>query len=252
MLKRRIIPLLLWQDGRLVKTRQFGSPRIVGDLVKTCRVYSDQDADEILILNINKDGAQFDIFLEAIEKVSKEVMIPISIGGGIGSIEAGDKAFRAGADKVVVNSAPYTNPGLIRTLASRYGAQAVIASVDYRESREGIELWSNGGNEKQKTLLDQHLKALSGEGFGELLLQSIARDGMKSGYDLKTLSYALQLVTKPVIAAGGAGDFTHLNEAFGLGVDAVACGTLFNFGDNNPQRAKAFLRNYGVPLKKTL
>jgi cyclase len=224
----------------------------VGDLVKTCRVYSDQDTDEIIILNINKGGVEYDDFLDAIKRVSSEVMMPISVGGGINSFEDAERAFRAGADKVVLNSASYDNPGLLKKISSRFGKQAIILSLDYREGDKGLGLLSHGGRVPQKIDISQHVQRLASEGFGELMIQSIDRDGMKSGYDLKTLSQILQNCGMPVIVAGGAGNFSHLHEAFSLGVDAVACGTLFNFGDNSPQRAKAYLRNNGVLLKKWL
>lgn len=252
MLKRRIIPLLLWQNGRLVKTRQFSDAIVVGDLVKTCKVYSDQDADELIILNINRDGADFDEFLSSVRKLSREVMMPIAVGGGIDSFEAAELAFRSGADKVVVNSAHYDNPDLLSKVTSHFGAQAVIVSVDYRVESERNIPWAKGGTVRKNIDIDLHIKTLCGQGFGELMIQAIDRDGMKVGYDLPYLTHIMGQVTTPVIVAGGAGNFEHLNKAFELGVDAVACGTLFNFGDNNPQRAKAFLRNYGVPLKKSL
>lgn len=252
MLKRRIIPLLLWQNGRLVKTRQFGDALVVGDLVKTCKVYSDQDADELIILNINKEGADFDEFLSLIEKLSKEVMMPIAVGGGIDSLEDAERAFRSGADKVVVNSAQYDNSALLGQISSRFGAQALVVSVDYRVDSNGTTFWSNGGIVRQDVEIESHLEVLQSQGFGELMLQAIDRDGMKVGYDLTFLVHILGRISVPVIVAGGAGNFEHLRDAFECEVDAVACGTLFNFGDNNPQRAKAFLRNYGVPLKKWL
>jgi cyclase len=252
MLKRRIIPLLLWQNGRLVKTRQFGDPVVVGDLVKTCKVYSDQDADELIILNIGKGESDFEEFLSSIQKLSREVMMPISVGGGIESFGAAERAFRSGADKVVVNSAHYDNPDLLGEISSNFGAQAVIVSVDYRVDSGVSTFWAKGGSIKKNVEIEEHLKVLGGQGFGELMMQAIDRDGMKVGYDLTYLAHILGQVTTPVIVAGGAGNFEHLKEAFELEVDAVACGTLFNFGDNNPQRAKAFLRNYGVPLKKSL
>jgi cyclase len=252
MLKRRIIPLILWQDGRLVKTRQFENPVVVGDLIKACKVYSDQDADELIILNINEGGSSFVEFLSSIEKLSREVMMPIAVGGGIYSLDSAERAFRSGADKVVVNSAHYDNPELLGQISSRFGAQAVIVSLDYRVGPEGTTFWAKGGGVRKNIEIESHLKSLSAQGFGELMIQAIDRDGMKVGYDLTYLAHILRQVNMPVIVAGGAGNFEHLHDAFELGVDAVACGTIFNFGDNNPQRAKAFLRNYGVPLKKSL
>jgi cyclase len=250
MLKKRIIPLLLWQDGRMVKTRKFSNPRVVGDLIKTCKVYSDQDADEIIILNISEGGGGATEFNRAIAQLSKEVMMPISVGGGIRSIKEAEDAFRSGADKIVINSAAYKSPELFSEVSSRFGAQAIIACVDFRMTSEGVSLWSGSGKNKSPISLDAHLSEIESQGFGELMIQDIDADGMKSGYNLGVLKSVLKVTSAPVIVAGGAGDFSHLRDAFELGVDAVACGTLFNFGDNNPIRAKAYLRNYGIPLKR--
>jgi cyclase len=252
MLKKRIIPLLLWEDGRLVKTRQFSSPRVVGDLVKTCRVYSDQDADEIIILNISKSEESWGSFLSSVLNLSREVMMPISVGGGIRSMQQAEEAFRAGADKIVLNTACYDNPALLEKISSQFGAQAIVASLDFRTSSGLTALWAENGTEPKSVSLQVHLAKLQAIGIGEVMLQSIDRDGMKQGYELKVLQDTLLATTVPVIVSGGAGNFSHLHEAFDLGVDAVACGSLFNFGDNNPLRAKAFLRNYGVPLKKSI
>jgi cyclase len=189
-------------------------------------------------------------FNTAIAQLSKEVMMPISVGGGIRSIKEAEEAFRAGADKIVINSAAYKSPELFAEVSSKFGAQAIIASVDFRTTSEGLSLWSESGKNKSPLSLDAHLSNLELQGFGELMIQDIDADGMKSGYNLEVLKSVLGVTSAPVIVAGGAGDFSHLRDAFELGVDAVACCTLFNFGDNNPIRAKAYLRNYGVPLKR--
>jgi cyclase len=253
MLKRRIIPLLLWQKGRLVKTRRFDAGVVVGDVVKTGKVYSDQDADELIVLNINKNEKEFDHFFSDIQRLSQQVMMPISVGGGINSYETAAIAFRSGADKVVLNSILFDKPEVLGQISSVFGAQAVIVSIDYRvELDGGVSLWAEGGTSRKSLDFRAHLSALLSNGFGELMIQSIDRDGMKVGYDIEFLNFVLGEVRVPVIVAGGAGNFEDLNRAFSIGVDAVACGTLFNFGDNNPQRAKAFLRNYGIPLKKSL
>ena len=252
MLKKRIIPLLLWQAGRLVKTRGFEAPRVVGDPVKTSRVYSDQDADELCILNISGPREDPNRFFEAVEMIAVETMTPISVGGGIDSLAEAEKAFRFGADKIVVNSACFNTPDIVRQMVRTFGSQAIIASIDYRRTAEGVQLFSRNGKQFEPGSLEDHLLKLKEIGVGEVLLQSIDRDGLGEGYDLDTLAIAVRSIDVPIICAGGAGDYGHLLEAFERQAEAVACGTLFNFGDNNPIRAKAFLRTRGVPLKRSI
>lgn len=252
MLKKRIIPLLLWQQGKLVKSRQFRNNRVVGDLVKTCKVYSDQDADEIMILNIDQEISRTAVFLESIEELSRNIMMPVSVGGGIKSIWDAEAAFRAGADKIVLNSVLYSEASLLKQLSSSFGAQSIVASIDFLSTENGVRLFSKNGQKAEDTSLSDHLSRLEDSGCGEILIQSISHDGMRNGYELDILRTVVDRTRVPIIVAGGAGNFSHLLDAFMTSADAVACGTLFNFGDNNPLRAKAFLRNHGVSLKKAL
>lgn len=251
MLKKRIIPIMLWSKGRLVKTTNFSSPRIVGNPLRAARVYSDQDADEIYVLNIDGGGTFAPDFLESVASLSEEIMMPISVGGGITSVRDAANLFDAGADKIVVNSISYRAPNVVLEIANNFGSQAVTASIDFKRIGGRIALFSQGGRVLEKTSLDQHLRVLQDSGIGELFLQSIDRDGTRTGYDLEVSANVLSQTTVPIIIAGGAGTVDHLLAAFELGVDAVACGSLFNFGDNSPIRAKAYLRNYKVPLKVT-
>lgn len=249
MLKKRIIPIMLWSQGRLVKTVNFTSPRIVGNPVRAARVYSDQDADEIFVLNIDKGSTADPSFLENVRWLSEETMMPISVGGGITSLRTAANLFDAGADKIVVNSTNYTSPHVLVQIVNHFGSQAVTAGIDFKRIRSRIALFSQGGQVLEKTSLDQHLRNLLNSGIGEIFIQSIDRDGARTGYDLEATAQVLNQTSVPVIVAGGAGTLDHLLDAFKLGVDAVACGSLFNFGDNSPIRAKAYLRNHQVPLK---
>ncbi len=249
MLKKRIIPLLLWKEGRLVKTISFRTPRIVGEPVRTCKVYSDQDADEIIIVNIDQMDDSQERFVLTLKKISSEVMMPITVGGGICKLDDARILFDAGADKVLINSAGYSSPELFGDIAGVFGSQAVVAGVDFLRVSKQKVLYSHCGSRSEKIPFSDHLKLAEESGSGEIMIQSIGRDGTKLGLDLEAISEALGATTVPVVVAGGVGDFTHIRDAFDLGAAGVACGTLFNFGDNNPMRAKAYLRNYGIPLK---
>jgi len=251
MLKKRIIPLLLWSEGRLVKTVSMDAHKVVGDPVRTSKVYSDQDADEIIILDISRDEQFRPAFFDSLRQISTEVMMPITVGGGVESLDIARQMFDSGADKVLVNSSAYSNKRLLEQIATDFGSQALVVGVDFRRRDEGqVELYSSAGSKRQPISMREHLKAVEEFGAGELFLQSKDRDGAGMGLDLEVIREALETSSVPLVACGGVGTFTHLLEAFSLGVDGVGCGTLFNFGDNNPIRAKAYLRNYGINLKK--
>ena len=250
MLKRRIIPIELLSGGRLVKTRQFAAPRDVGDPVKSSKVYSDQDADELVLLNIDRAWPGTEPLLAAVSKIAEHCFVPLTAGGGIRTVSDAEPLFTAGADKVLINSAAYRDADLIKAIAGRYGRQAVVVGIDVRSEGDGYVLYSGGGRCREAIGLEAHISAMVAAGAGELMIQSIDCDGVMEGYDLNLLRRVVACSPVPVIAAAGAGNFLHLKEAFEAGVDAAACGSLFNFGDNNPLRAKAFLKNHGIPLKR--
>lgn len=251
MLKRRIIPVELLDSGRLVKTVRFAAPRDVGDPVKSSKVYSDQDADELLLVQVDRGHRDVDVLADVVAKVAAHCFVPLTAGGGILLLEHAKMLFEAGADKVLVNSSVYANPDLITEISTRYGRQAVVVGIDARKEDSGrYALYSDCGRRRESASLEDHIAAAIGAGAGELMVQAIHCDGVMQGYDLELLGLVIRSSSVPVIACSGAGNFLHLKAALDLGADAVACGSLFNFGDNNPLRAKAFLKNYGIPLKK--
>lgn len=250
MLKRRIIPIELLDGGRLVKTVGFSAPRDVGDPVKSSQVYSDQDADELVLLNIAREHRDVEALVGVVARIAHECFVPFTVGGGIRSLEDAARLFAAGADKVLVNSSAYAQPGLITEIGDRYGQQAVVIGIDARTETTGFVLFSNCGRQHESVSLTEHVATVIAAGAGEIMIQSIDKDGAMSGYDLSLLHAVITMSPVPVIVAGGAGDFMHLKEVFDAGADAAACGSLFNFGDNNPLRAKAFLKNYNIPLKR--
>ncbi|MFZ4801951.1 MAG: imidazole glycerol phosphate synthase subunit HisF [Chlorobium sp.] len=250
MLKRRIIPIELLDGGRLIKTVGFSNPRDVGDPVKSSQVYSDQDADELVLLNISRIQRDIAVLNEVVLQIACECFVPFTVGGGIACLDDASQLFDAGADKVLVNSAVYSHPDLISEISTRYGQQAVVVGIDARLGATGFELFSDCGRRYESASLAEHIIMAVEAGAGEIMIQSIERDGTMLGYDLNLIKSVVALSPLPLIVAGGAGDFTHLKQAFDLGADAAACGSLFNFGDNNPLRAKAFLKNYNIPLKR--
>ncbi len=252
MLKKRIIPMQLLVEGRLVKTVQFGAYRDVGDPVASSRVYNAQDVDELVFLNITRTARHIDPLFRLLDRVSEVCFMPLALGGGITSATDAARLIQHGADKVVVNSAVYRDDGLIGEIAAEFGTQAVVVGIDVR--RNGADgtyhLFSDCGRRLESVSLAAHVERVIAAGAGEILINSIDRDGTMTGYDLALLRQVVDLARVPVIGCGGAGHYNHLKEAFlETGVSALSCGSLFNFGDNNPIRAKAFLSNYDLPFK---
>jgi len=251
VLKKRIIPIQLLLDARLVKTVAFGSYRDVGDPVQSSKVYNAQDADELIFLNINRGDRTIEPLVTLLEKVSEVCFMPLSMGGGIRSLADAELLIKNGADKVVVNSACYRDDGLVTRIAEKFGSQAVVVSIDVRGTADGgWQPFSDCGRQVEARSLQEHLHAVVQRGAGEIFINSIDRDGTMTGYDIPLIQETMRHAGIPVIACGGAGDYTHMKDAFlTTGVSALACGSLFNFGDNQPIRAKAFLSNYDIPFK---
>jgi cyclase len=252
MLKKRIIPIQLLVDGRLVKTKQFDSYRDVGDPVASSRVYNAQNADELVFLNINRGQRSIEPLLPLLERVSEVCFMPLSLGGGLRTLADAEILIRHGADKVVVNSQAFATPKLIEEIAGKFGSQAVVVSLDARwdETGKTHRLFTDCGRAPCDIPLDDMIGRMVDHGAGELLITSIDRDGTMAGFDIPLIRRVVDRSPIPVIASGGAGHYEHMREAFlETKVSALAVGSLFNFGDNNPIRAKAFLSNHGIPFK---
>jgi len=252
MLKRRIIPVQLLLDGRLVKSRQFGEFRDVGDPVASSRVYNSQYADELVLLNINRTARTVAPFEDLLASVAEVCFMPLTLGGGIRTIEDVEFLIRNGADKVLINSAVYEIPSLITAVAESFGSQAVVVGIDahWNDTQERYVLHSDCGRLPQSVSLERHLETCMEYGAGEIMIQSIDRDGTMEGFDVQLTAKVGELCNLPIICAGGSGNYEQLKEVFlKADVSAVACGSLFNFSDSNPIRAKAFLSNYGLPFK---
>jgi cyclase len=239
MLKKRIIPVQLLLNDRLVKTVRFGEFRDVGDPVKSSAVYSAQRADELVFLNIAREQPSVKPLADVIARVSKVSFMPFAVGGGIRTFDDAAFLIKNGADKVVINSAAYKDKAMLTRISERFGAQAVVVSIDARRSSGGgYVLKSACGTVTEDITLAGHIKACEDAGAGEFFVQSIDQDGTMAGFDI------------PVIGCGGSGDYNQLRDAFlETNVSALACGSLFNFSDSNPIRAKAFLSNHGLAFK---
>lgn len=252
MIKKRIIPILLLSEQRLVKTRQFKDPREVGNPITSAKVYSAQDADELIFLNIDRQNRSIEGLIELIQKVSEVCFMPLAVGGGIKSLADAEALIKNGADKVILNSICYEKPQLIAEIVNKFGAQAVIVAIDVRSDGSGeYALYSDCGRKREQINLIEHIKRCTAFEAGELFINSIDNDGMMAGFDHVLIQRVMQNCHIPVIACGGSGNYDHLKEAFLVtNVSALGCGSIFNFADNNPIRAKSFLSNYKIPVKK--
>ena len=250
MLKKRLIPLMLLDNGRLIKTIKFGTCRDVGDPVQSAKVYSDQNADELLILNVSRDDRTITKTLEILRELSKNCFMPLTVGGGITSIEDVRILIRSGADKVLINTAAYQDLDFLKVIAREFGSQALIIGIDCTGAVDKWQCLSNCGSVVENIELENHLRQVQEAGAGELLIQSVDRDGVMCGLDLDLLRKVTRFAKIPVIGAGGVGNYHDLLDGYGIeGVDAIGVASLFHFSDSNPHRAKAMLQNHNLKFK---
>ena len=251
MYAKRIIPCLDIKDGRVVKGTNFLSLRDAGDPVEAAAIYDKQGADELVFLDINASADDRAIVTHMVERVAERIFIPFTVGGGIRKVEDFTAILRAGADKVSVNSAALRRPELIREAASVFGSQCVVVAMDAkRRPGGGWTLYLNGGRiDTGKDALDW-AKEAEELGAGEILLTSMDRDGVKTGYDLELTRAVSEAVGIPVIASGGAGELSHFYDAFTAGkADAVLAASLFHVGELTVPQLKEYLSERGVPVR---
>jgi imidazole glycerol-phosphate synthase subunit HisF len=245
----RVIPCLDVDAGRVVKGVNFENLRDAGDPVELARRYDAEGADELTFLDITASSGERETTYDVVRRTAEQVFIPLTVGGGIRSVEDVDRLLRAGADKVSVNTAAIARPEFLREAAHRFGSQCIVLSVDARRSGEGFEVTTHGG--RRGTGLDAIEWARRGEelGVGEILLNSMDADGTKSGFDLEMLRAVRAVVNVPVIASGGAGAIAHFTPAVEAGADAVLAASVFHFGELKISDVKDSLRQAGHPVR---
>ena len=251
MLAKRIIPCLDVKDGRVVKGTNFQGLRDMADPVEMARFYNASGADELVFYDITASAQDRALFTDILRQTAREVFIPLTVGGGIRSLDDFDRVLKCGADKVSVNSGAIADPELIARAAQRYGSQCVVLSADVKRVGGALHVFARGGR------VDTGLEALAwlrqGEalGAGEIVLNSIDTDGVKQGFDLEMLALVCQTVRVPVIASGGAGcieDFIALFQTV-PGVDAGLAASIFHFGEVSIPALKSALRANGIPAR---
>ena len=251
MLKRRIIPCLDVKDGRVVKGINFINLVDAGDPVEQAKVYSDSGADEICFLDITASNENRDILLDTVQKTAEQCFVPLTVGGGVRSLQDIRNLLLAGADKVSINTAAINNPDLIKQAALQFGSQCIVVAIDAKKTSEDKwNVFTHGG--RNQTELDALEFALLAQnnGAGEILLTSMDKDGTKSGYDInltKTISSNLSI---PMIASGGVGTLEHIRDGIvSGGASAVLAASIFHFGEFSIKQVKEYLKSQSVSVR---
>ncbi len=251
MLTKRIIPCLDVRDGRVVKGVNFEGLTDVSSPVELGKYYSENGADELVFYDITASAEGRRLFADALCAVAEQIFIPLTVGGGINTIEDFDRVLKCGADKVSVNSGAIRDPALIGEAAKKYGSQCVVLSADVKRVDGKFTLFARGGRENTGIDAIEWIKKGAARGAGEIVLNSIDTDGVKQGFDLEMLAAVCEVVSVPVIASGGAGgidDFVTLFKTLPQ-VDAGLAASIFHFGEVRIPDLKAALRDNGIPVR---
>jgi cyclase len=251
MLAKRIIPCLDVKDGRVVKGVRFVDLRDAGDPVEAAMAYDAQGADELVFLDITASHEDRAIMLEVVRRTAEGIYMPLTVGGGIRSVEDVRRLLRAGADKVSLNTAAVARPAVIREAAQRFGSQCIVVAIDARREGDGWGVYTHGGRRAAGRDAVEWAREAVVLGAGEILLTSMDRDGTKDGYDLELTRAISDAVSVPVIASGGAGSLEHFHDALVDGhADAALAASLFHFGIHTIAEAKQYLGERGVEVRR--
>lgn len=258
MLKKRLIPklqLALRKSFRgpqpvLVVTRQFDNRRAIGDPLSQAKIYEAQLVDELVLVDLERTEESWPILLDTVERMSQELATPLSVGGGLHNSDQVQALLDRGADKVVINTAALSSPDLITRVASAYGEQCVVVSIDIRKEKESEwQVFSDcGRNRCTNSVIDWAQQAVN-SGAGEIMVTSILRDGTGDGLDLELISGLSSVVTAPIIASGGCGLAQHFVDGYEAGASAVSAGSFFSQRDQNPMQCRSHIRNAGFPIR---
>ena len=248
----RVIPCLDVDGGRVVKGVNFQGLRDAGDPVELARRYDEEGADELTFLDISASHEGRATTMEIVSATAEQVFIPLTVGGGVGSVEDVDRLLRAGADKVAVNTAAIRRPELVAEIADRFGSQVLVLSVDARRATgtsSGFEVTTHGGRQSAGLDAVEWARRAAALGAGEILLNAMDADGTRGGFDLDLVRLVRMAVTIPVIASGGAGAAEHFPSAVDAGADAVLAATVFHFGTLRIGEVKKALADAGHPVR---
>lgn len=246
----RIIPCLDVTDGRVVKGVNFVNLVDAGDPVELANTYNLEGADELTFLDISASSSGRETTLDVVRKTAEQVFIPLTVGGGIRSVDDVDRLLRAGADKVSINTAAIKRPELISEIADRFGSQVLVLSVDARRGANGYEVTTHGGRESAGIDALEWIKKSCDLGVGEILLNSMDADGTRSGYDIQMISDVRPICPVPLIASGGAGKLEDFAAALDAGSDALLAASVFHFATFRISDVKKYLKSRGYKVRE--
>ena len=250
MLKNRIIPCLDGKNGRVVKGINFVDLKDAGDPVEQAKVYSDGGADEICFLDITASNENRDTIYNVVKDTSKKCFVPLTVGGGVRSIEDINKLLNCGADKVSINTAAVQNAELVIESSKKFGSQCIVVAIDAKKNGEIWEVFTHGGRKNTGINAIEFAKKMEECGAGELLITSMDRDGTQVGYDIDLMNKISSTINIPVIASGGVGNLDHLVDGIKLGkASAVLAASIFHYGKYSVKEAKQYLDSKGIPVR---
>ena len=250
MLAKRIIPCLDVKTGRVVKGVRFVELKDAGDPVEAARAYDADGADELCFLDITASHEERKILLDVVGRTAEQVFMPLTVGGGIRTIDDIRDLLKAGADKVSINTAAVQHPEFVKQAAERFGTQCIVVAIDAKRAGDGWEVFTHGGRNATGINAIDWARTVESYGAGEILLTSMDRDGSKAGYDLALTRAVSEAVGLPVIASGGAGNLQHLYEGFTEGkADAVLAASIFHYREYTIGQAKEYLRARGIAMR---
>jgi cyclase len=251
MLKKRLIPILLLKNGRMVKGVKFKDFRDTGDPVTAAKVYDAQTVDELIFLDITASNDYRDILFDNVSRTAEQCFMPLTVGGGVRTVEDMRKLFEAGADKVSINTAAVQRPEFVHKAAEKFGRANIVVSIDAKRIGKGeYEVFSNSGRKPSGINAINWAKLVADQGAGEILITSMDREGTMEGYDLELTRAVADIVSIPVIANGGVGTLQHLVEGITIGhASAVAASSIFHFTDQSPIKARSFMKVAGIDVR---
>ena len=250
MLKNRIIPCLDVKNGRVVKGINFVDLKDAGDPVEQAKIYSDGGADEICFLDITASNENRSTIYEVVKKTSEKCFVPLTVGGGVRSIEDINKLLNCGADKVSINTAAVQNPKIVMESSLKFGSQCIVVAIDAKKEGNSWKIFTHGGRNKTDIDTIKFAKQMEEYGAGELLVTSMDRDGTQKGYDIDLMQKISEMVNIPVIASGGVGSLDHLAEGITKGkANAVLAASIFHYGKYSIKQAKEYLDSKGIPVR---
>ncbi len=249
MLKNRIIPCLDVKNGRVVKGINFVDLKDAGDPVEQAKIYSDGGADEICFLDITASNENRDTIYDVVERTSKNCFVPLTVGGGVRSVEDINKLLNCGADKVSINTAAVQNFKVVEESSKKFGSQCIVVAIDAKKNGKNWEIFTHGGRNSTGIDAIQFVNKMEECGAGELLVTSMDKDGTQSGYDIDLMKKISSNVNIPVIASGGVGTLDHLAEGINAGASAVLAASIFHYGTYSVQEAKQYLASKDIPVR---